>query len=477
MVENNIQPLLNKYIDSPQDPENNFWLAWEYEKIGQNAAALSYYLRCAELSEDDDLIYESLIKTWLVVHRSTRRPWYEKQQLLNAITHNPKRPEAYFFLSKLHSNEEEWKESYYYASVGLKLCDFNSKPLKTDIEYPGDFALLFQKAYTSWYIGQREEAKTLWSEFISISNLPSHYLNIAKNNLKNFGYDDDYINLLLPQSYKNEENYIDIVLQGQYSPYVLETAKHYLNLDFVNKVIISCWEQDNIPNWYSKDIKIVKNKLPKTNGTGNRNYQIVSSLNGLQHVQTKYAVKMRNDQRYDLDSMKNMFDFFHANKERLITFEGDETKPKNRILVSGMFEGFPFHPRDHVFWGNVEDLIDIFDIPLDPRGIEDIVKMKREDYWKYYDCYIRTESYIGSHYCSNFNEKIKKYLLKPDQYLYDNSPYYNEALNLSKDLSKKVFKSFPKNGIDLEWNKYNWPTYPYESQYERFNERWHEHGY
>ena len=186
---------------------------------------------------------------------------------------------------------------------------------------------------------------------------------------------------------------------------------------------------------------------------------------------------MRNDQRYDLASMNKMYDFFHQNKERIITFEGDETKPKNRILVAGMFEGFPFHPRDHVFWGHKEDLIDIFDMPLDPRGIEDIVKMKREDYWKYYDYYIRTESYIGSHYASKFNEEIKKWLLRPEQYLYDNSPNYNVALSLSDDLSKKIFKSFPKEGINLEWDKYNWPTYPYESQYNRFNERWHEDGY
>ena len=142
-----------------------------------------------------------------------------------------------------------------------------------------------------------------------------------------------------------------------------------------------------------------------------------------------------------------------------------------------MFEGFPFHPRDHVFWGHKEDLIDIFDMPLEPLGIEDKVKMKREDYWKYYDCYIRTESYIGSHYASKFDERIKKWLLKPDQYLYDNAPNHSETLVLSENLSKKIFKSFPKEGIDLEWDKYNWPTYPYDSQYSRFNERWHEDGY
>jgi hypothetical protein len=468
MGEKEIQPLLEKYINEPSNPETNFWLAWEYDKIGQNAAALSYYLRCAELSDDEDLVYECLLKTWLMIHRTGRRPWYEHKQLLTAITQNPKRPEAYFFLSRIHSEKGEWKDCYYYASTGLKLCDPNPKPLRTNVDYPGDYILLFQKAYSSWFVGQREECKRLWAQVCNHPDLQGDFKIKAHQNLQNFGIDPNP---------KQVENKIDIVLQGQYSEYALETAKYYLNLDFVNNVIISCWMEDKLPSVSINNILFTQNILPKVNGTGNRNYQIVSSLGGLKLVNTEFAIKMRNDQRYDLNSMENMFDFFQKNKERLVTFEGDDTKPKNRILVGGAFEGFPFHPRDHVFWGNTEDLIDLFDIPLDPRGIEDIVKMKREDYWKYYDCYIRTESYIGSHYCSKFNDRIKKYLLKPDQYLHDGAPYYNEALELSNDLSKKVFKSFPKEGIDLEWDKYNWKNYPYDSQYSKFNERWHEDGY
>jgi hypothetical protein len=298
-------------------------------------------------------------------------------------------------------------------------------------------------------------------------DLYGKYRELTISNLGNFNLEENI----------QKNNEIDIVLQGKYSNYVLETAEHYLKLDFVNKVIISCWVDDMLPTPKNERIVFIQNNYPSVNGTGNRNLQIVSSHGGLKHVTTDFAIKMRNDQRYDLDSMNKMYTFFHNNKERVTTFEGDKTKPKNRILVAGMFEGFPFHPRDHVFWGHKEDLIDIFDMPLEPLGIEDKVKMKREDYWKYYDCYIRTESYIGSHYASKFDERIKKWLLKPDQYLYDNAPNHSEALVLSENLSKKIFKSFPKEGIDLEWDKYNWPTYPYDSQYSRFNERWHEDGY
>ena len=463
-----MQSYIKKYLTSPEDPENNYWLGWEYEKLGQNAAALSYYLRCAELSTDKDLVYECLLKTWLCVHRSQRRPWYEEQQLVMALTQNPKRPEAYFLLSRLYEGKGDWKKCYYYSSTGLEMCDFDRPKLRTDVDYPGDFSLLFQKAFSSWYVGQREDAKRLWLQVSKDPTITPHYLNIAQSNVQKLGLDT---------SKSTTTGKIDIILQGKYSNYVLDTANEYLKLDFVNNIIISCWADDYLPSISNSRIIFVQNSYPSVNGTGNRNLQIVSSLGGLKHVTTEFVIKMRNDQRYDFDSMVKMYEFFHQNKERMVTFEGDETRPKNRVLVAGMFEGFPFHPRDHVFWGHKEDLIDIFDMPLEPRGIEDIVKMKREDYWKYYDCYIRTESYIGSHYASKFDERIKKWLLKPDQYLHDNAPHYNEALSLSNTLSKKIFKSFPKEGIDLEWDKYNWSTYPYDSQYSRFNERWHEDGY
>ena len=59
----------------------------------------------------------------------------------------------------------------------------------------------------------------------------------------------------------------------------------------------------------------------------------------------------------------------------------------------------------------------------------------------------------------------------------DDSSNYNEALELSNKLTKKIFKSFPKEGINLEWDKYNWKKYPYDNQYTQFHERWHEDGY
>ena len=62
---------------------------------------------------------------------------------------------------------------------------------------------------------------------------------------------------------------------------------------------------------------------------------------------------------------------FMKNIKKKAQFYYDSKKPKNRICVSGNFSEFSFHPRDHLFWGNREDLIDLFSIPLEKWCIEE----------------------------------------------------------------------------------------------------------
>ena len=93
-------------------------------------------------------------------------------------------------------------------------------------------------------------------------------------------------------------------------------------------------------------------------------------------------------------------------------------------------------------------------------------------------------------------QKMRKFVEKNFEYVGDNFPhevrsiYYDKRKNkniygnvteeetkeLSDKITSQVFKSFPREGIDLEWYKYKWKTYPYENQRERFGERWHEDG-
>ena len=146
--EKNIQLHLNKYILDPKNPKLNYLLGHEYEKLNQFASAHTYYLRCAELTDDKTVAYESILKTHKCVAKQTRRPVWEQEQLMTALTHLPQRPEAYLLLSLWHSAREEWKASNSYAVQGLEMANLTLAPLKSDVGYPGHYALKFQKAFT-----------------------------------------------------------------------------------------------------------------------------------------------------------------------------------------------------------------------------------------------------------------------------------------------------------------------------------------
>jgi hypothetical protein len=178
----------------------------------------------------------------------------------------------------------------------------------------------------------------------------------------------------------------------------------------------------------------------------------------------EYSIKMRTDQLYDYNSMLVMYNFFIENRK------------EHLIFVPGMYPHLLFHPRDHVFWGKRVDLIKLFDIPLKVNNVIDRVRISKQDLWKYYGYFIRTETYIGANYCSNFDERIKIFLIQPEKYLFDGSSNWYESLEVSNNITKKLFKSFPKTNINLRWPKKNLSAYPYEDQKYGYNECWHEDG-
>lgn len=253
---------------------------------------------------------------------------------------------------------------------------------------------------------------------------------------------------------------IDLVLQGSFNHYSYEIAKHYLNLSFVNNIIISCWENDNISNCDNDKIIFIQSEDINPPGIGNRNRQIKSSLAGIKSVSTEFCAKLRSDQKISLDSMYLMFNFYKKHKEREITFYDNYLKPNNRICVAGIFRPFPFHPRDHIFWGNTKDLIDVFDIPYD----------NNIDTNPNYSLYTRAEAYIASWYYAKFDNDIYNYINNPQKYLVDDCPNIKEALLKSEFLGAKVFKPFPR--INFEWPKHGLHKYHYDYTEKILGEYW-----
>lgn len=158
--------LLNRYIENPEDPEANYNLGLFYEDSGHTASAVSYYLRTAERTYDNLLKYECLLRSSICFNKQGCRNFTVKGLLQHAIALLPTRPEAYFLLSRFYEKENKdgsWTDSYLIASIGDRVAKFGQKSLRTWVEYPGDYGILFQKAVASWWCGLCDESRNLFN--------------------------------------------------------------------------------------------------------------------------------------------------------------------------------------------------------------------------------------------------------------------------------------------------------------------------
>lgn len=153
--------ILNDFIDNPNNDIFAFNLAEYYFKYNQWASASSFYIRVTENSKIPELIYEALIKIGLCYEKMGERNNVVKGAYMHAVAYLPKRPEAYFLLSRLYERKKEFNEAHMIACMAISNCDFKLDPLKTNIEYPGLYGLYFEKAVSLWWIGRTEESLSL----------------------------------------------------------------------------------------------------------------------------------------------------------------------------------------------------------------------------------------------------------------------------------------------------------------------------
>lgn len=180
---------LSKYVEDTENPLNNFWLAHEYEKLGQTAPAIGFYLRSAEKSADIDLQYECLVRMARCFDSQGSRKATTINLFQQAIGLKPERPEAYYYLTKIYEWQKEWHLCYHYSSIAYGACG-NSvpKPL-TDLGYPGFYAILFQKCLGGWWTGKTDESRKLL-QFIAAEykdTMDETYYDTVQNNLLRIG--------------------------------------------------------------------------------------------------------------------------------------------------------------------------------------------------------------------------------------------------------------------------------------------------
>lgn len=187
IVMNQIEELLTVYSRDTEDAENNFNLGAWYGKEGHTAPALSYFLRCAERSEEDLLAYEALLWAHHCYEKQGTRDSTARTLLQHALNLLPNRPEAYFLLAKFHANRQQWTDAYSVSHQGLTFMEDNLPPLRNNVGYMGKFSLLYEKAVSGWLWGKGDETRKLLQEIKNNYELPDNYEKSVQELLISYG--------------------------------------------------------------------------------------------------------------------------------------------------------------------------------------------------------------------------------------------------------------------------------------------------
>jgi hypothetical protein len=182
------------YINNSENDISNFDLAAWYENQGHLSPACSYYLRCAELTKDNVLAYECLLRLYVCYKQLSNRDYTCENLLKSALNLFPQKPEAYFLLSQFYEHKSNWMDSYLYASLGLELSNCEPSNLGKNFGYESKYMLIFQKAVSSWWYGKPKEARILFRKLKDEygDRLNEYYFKLIESNLITLGSGSDW---------------------------------------------------------------------------------------------------------------------------------------------------------------------------------------------------------------------------------------------------------------------------------------------
>jgi hypothetical protein len=188
-----IEQLVVDLSSDSLNPDKNLAVAVEYEKLGQTASAVGFYLRAAEYGYKSRpfVTYSALLRVSICIEGQKDRSLTVSNVILQAITYMPDRPEAYLLMSKFHEKSGNWQESYTFARVGL-LHTRQIFELPIDVGYPGRHALDFQSAVAAWWIGRKSESIKELKDLLNYPISPE-YVEAVKSNLERLDTDETSI--------------------------------------------------------------------------------------------------------------------------------------------------------------------------------------------------------------------------------------------------------------------------------------------
>lgn len=183
-----LDKMIIDYVNEPENPTRNYVLGREYERLGQTAAAISFYLRTAERSPDLTVQYESLIRIGNCFERQGNRNFTVKSMYQAAITLLQDRPEAYYLLARKLESETQYFESYMMCELGIKAHQvYDGSDI--GVGYPGIWGMLFQKGVAAWWRGRGMEARKIFQSLVNDhwDKIDEVHKAIIEKNIVNLG--------------------------------------------------------------------------------------------------------------------------------------------------------------------------------------------------------------------------------------------------------------------------------------------------
>ena len=179
---------LSEYIKDPDHPVRNYELGLEYDRIGQSATAVSFYIRAAEKTEDKELMYDCIVLAALCFHEQGRRKFTVEGLLQHAIIIDPQRPEAYLHLCRLYELTQNWRAMVVNSTIGMNL---KATGKNEALQYFGQQSFKFFHALGSYNIGLIDSAKEEFFDIVFLcDDIEDLYKKAALNNITNLGYPD-----------------------------------------------------------------------------------------------------------------------------------------------------------------------------------------------------------------------------------------------------------------------------------------------
>lgn len=170
-----------------QEPDNAryaFYLAESYRDAGEKGKALEWFQNRVARGGWAEEVFWSLLQIGHLLRDIGLSKNIVKMSYLNAFNYRPHRVEPLYYLVELCNQEKNYHEAYAYLQMRDSMPSPESKDSLFNMDWIDDYGLEFQRAITTYYLGEYQESLNAGDRLLANPNLPDSWREQAVYNRK-----------------------------------------------------------------------------------------------------------------------------------------------------------------------------------------------------------------------------------------------------------------------------------------------------